>query len=196
MSRLDESNRLILLISSIDIRMIVSHKHKFVYFAPVKTASTSIHKALEQFDIQIYHTSSKENWARHQMYFPHEIREYFTFVSVRNPYHRFLSMYNHFSKEDETIEEYSYGNDNRKSSIFDEVLSKMIPINAILRTETLEKDFNNLPFVKNYTHLTHENVSNKKLNRLSEYAIDYVNRKYHLDFLLFSYKKTNVKIFM
>lgn len=174
--------------------MIVSHEHKFVYFAPVKTASTSIHKALDPYKIQVYHTHSKQNWARHQMWFPSELHGYFTFISVRNPYTRFLSMYNHFSSESETIEDYAYNSDPRKSSIFDEVFSKSIPINAIIRLETLEKDINNLPFIKEKIYITKENISHKKENNLSEKMIDFVNKKYHLDFLFLGYKKINPKI--
>lgn len=176
--------------------MIVSHQHKFVYFAPVKTASTSIHKALADFDIQIYHTHSKEKWARHQMWFPQELWGYFTFVSVRNPYDRFLSMYNHFSEDNETIKDYSINNDPRKSSIFDEVFSKSIPINAIIRVETLEQDINNLPFVRNKIVIPKENVSYKKENYLTDEIIDFVNKRYHLDFLFLGYKKINPKIFI
>lgn len=176
--------------------MIVSHEYKFVYFAPVKTASTSVHKALEKFNVQIYHTHSKETWARHQMWLSEDIKEYYKFLTVRNPYNRFLSMYNHFSEYNETIKEYSERKDPRKSSVFNEVFSKNIPINAILRVETLEKDFNNLPFVKEHIKIPQENISHKKIDFLSEEIIDFVNNQYHLDFLLFGYKKLNPKTFM
>jgi len=79
----------------------ISHKHKFVFIDIVKTAGTSINKALE-----IYGTKGKHHAINRPLpplqningalapYLSDKIlQEYFKFTIVRNPYDRLISLY-------------------------------------------------------------------------------------------------------
>lgn len=88
--------------------MLISHKHKFVYIAIPKTASSAIRTALGNYseinsnhyndeppyrwhitalDLKKHFIENKWNWD-----------EYFKFSTVRNPWDRMVSNYNFFSK--------------------------------------------------------------------------------------------------
>lgn len=92
--------------------MIISHRHKFLYIAPVKCASTTLRKALAPFaDINSNHYGDKpdsfyyNNWhVTAKDLKPHfdsmgwDWDTYFKFSFVRNPWSRLVSGFNYQKK--------------------------------------------------------------------------------------------------
>src|SRR4051812_32524350 len=88
--------------------MVISHKYKFIYFAPVRTASTSLWCLLrDNFEAE---EMGVDKWKRHETFLPKDYESYFTFMSVRNPYTRYVSSYSFFSKQQMSIEEWGRTN--------------------------------------------------------------------------------------
>lgn len=71
--------------------MVISHQRKYVFIAVPKTASTSVHELL------VTECDGISVGPRHCSIIPEECREYFLFCVVRNPYTRYLSLYDHIS---------------------------------------------------------------------------------------------------
>lgn len=167
--------------------MIISHEHKFLYYAPQKTGTSSIESLLfRKFGANSLGDSS---FPRHDMFFCKEYQEYFNFVSVRNPFTRFISSFNFFSKNGETIEEWV-----RRRWVPEPITDRLffrgdnIRIDAIIHQETLEQDFNNLPFVKTYHKLPVTNVTpDIKITTLPPDVMEFVRKKYFYDFKFFGY---------
>lgn len=90
--------------------MIVSHEHRFVYFAMPKTGSQTVRAALEPYNDEIVRPRNETSSQR--PLYPHmrpvdlaplwrrdlpPLDEYLTFTVVRNPWERLVSLYNHLS---------------------------------------------------------------------------------------------------
>ena len=79
--------------------MITSHKHKFVFLAPHKTGTTSICGVIlkqyaAKFDPGVVSpVGLGRAKGKHIMHIPLKYNEYFIFASLRNPYHRLISLY-------------------------------------------------------------------------------------------------------
>jgi len=74
--------------------MIISHRWRFVYVGPPKTASTTLHHWLSQ------PAFCDERWTpdrqdQHSVVIPPEVQDYFTFASVRDPLDRVISLWAH-----------------------------------------------------------------------------------------------------
>jgi hypothetical protein len=74
--------------------MIISHRWRFVYVGPPKTASTTLHHWLSQ------PTLCDQRWTpdrqdQHSVVIPAEVRDYFTFASIRDPLDRAVSLWAH-----------------------------------------------------------------------------------------------------
>jgi hypothetical protein len=72
--------------------LIISKRHRFVYLAPPKTASTTLHRWLSQ------PAFCDERWTgnfQHDTAIPDWARDYFTFASVREPVARAVSLWAH-----------------------------------------------------------------------------------------------------
>ena len=67
--------------------MIISKKFKFIFLAPPKTGTRSIYRLL------LNDKFSGELVGDHKHIIPSKYSEYFTFIVVRNPYYRMLSLY-------------------------------------------------------------------------------------------------------
>ena len=92
--------------------MIISHKHKFVYIAPYKCASSTIRKVLAPVaDINSNRFDADPDSFYHGKWHigPRELKdhfadkkwnwdEYFKFTFVRNPWDRFVSLFNYEKK--------------------------------------------------------------------------------------------------
>lgn len=74
--------------------MIVSRKCRFVYVAPPRTGSTSLHTWLSQPALCDVPWDREAN--QHDCDVPADAREYFTFASVRHPVARALSLWRYF----------------------------------------------------------------------------------------------------
>lgn len=136
--------------------MIYSHEHKIVFLAVPKTGSRSIWFALrEHYGARIYE-------AYHSMAIPHEFKDYFRFAAVRNPYARMVSFWDYikFKKRNihhEVVKRMSFGDfvhwatEKKREGILPQshyIEQVAIGLDALLRTESLSKDWQDLPFYK------------------------------------------------
>lgn len=182
--------------------MIISHRHRFIYFGPPKTGSTSLATFfIEHFEGEYCYrpecdptpdrfvTSSGR--AQHQIILPLEFADYLTVLSVRNPYTRLFSMYSFFRERHpvKTIEEYFPHAQPPVTQELNHDLSGCAPmrIDQILRVETLQADVNLLPFVGEPITVPHENKSPALFIPMTNQIIDFVNTLYRSDFEAFGY---------
>ncbi len=162
--------------------MVISHEHKFVYLAPEKTGSTSIALLLEdQFGGEVMGYSA---YPRHDCFVPEEFSNYFTFISVRNPYDRFFSSVAFWRPEDP----FDVSNWCFLPPITDLISVKnVIRLDAIVRLENVQVDMNRLPFVEKELKVNWFNKSNYKKFTITEEAVRKVRDRYLSDFLFFGY---------
>lgn len=145
--------------------MIISHELKYIAYLPEKCASTTLHGVLcEQFQ-------GKEYPARHHVFLPTSCRDYFGFVIARNPFLRELSLYSWYLKYPGLCHIPPVSKRMREQPSFEEYLSECmkdvpsitelldnipdrkgepcekIQVHQVLKFETLNQDFNTLPFV-------------------------------------------------
>lgn len=172
--------------------MIICHTHKFIYFAPEKTGSTSIRKVLSQnFAIEI-------KGGVHDIFLPSQYSDYFTFCTVRNPYTRALSAYNHMMRDGLglPIEECcTIGNWHWARPIFNSLFKTSVVKNcvathldAFVKTENMEEDFNLLPFVNKNVSIPTLNQSNKYRVAYGLKVFEWVSEFYKADFDFFGYQ--------
>lgn len=174
--------------------MIISHKYRFIYFAPVKTATTSLLKVFTHFfEAEVVGSGDGDN--RHEIFLPRKYEDYFTFVSVRNPYERALSGFNHLNRtEDVDVMDCIALKTHLLPSMYDSIFRSSVPTNsipvrldAILHQETLQTDFDDLPFMDKQIRLPFLNVSPKKRIALGCLASQYIREFYQKDFEFFGY---------
>lgn len=72
--------------------MIVSRLRQFVYIAPPRTASETLHVWLTQ-PILCEYAWARDSATWHSGYVPEDARSFFKFASVRNPYDRAVSLW-------------------------------------------------------------------------------------------------------
>ena len=192
--------------------MIVSDEYKFLYFPPVKTGTQSIWHLLEK-KYNAYILGIEDEFKReafgvrkepkiHQMFFLEKHKDYTTFISVRNPYDRFISIFNYFirKKPYEKIENYMKPELKVKSiseQLYGDLMPNCIPIRLdyIIKLESIEEDFNKLPFLKQKESLPVENISVKKVTKLTTELEVFVENKFALDFINFNYQtKKKIKL--
>ncbi len=186
--------------------MIVSHKHKFAYMAPPKTGTTSMEDHLTTHYEGVkweYQETPRANGGidRHGMGLKEEWSDYFVFATVRNPYTHELSKWDYFRrmcwaqhilKECESLyvilkqhEEYEPPPNCVK-----------FKLNAYVRMEHMQKDFEKLPFAKKIKikHLNKYSLA-KPFNRTktkpyptyTEETIEIIKTKRKMDFETFGY---------
>jgi hypothetical protein len=187
--------------------MIYSHEHKFVYFSIPKTGSTTISNILiEKFGGIL-------SYDRHDNRVPEDMKDYYKFATVRNPYERALSGYKYiyrklgkslslggcFSRFHFVPMTVYLNNEfkiERYATVHDPYISFMsknpgpgLKLNAFLRCENLESDFNNLYFVDKKIILTKENVSINEIDSFMVKKIAYRAAIFFTeDFKVFGYK--------
>ena len=141
--------------------MRISHKHKFIYFANPKAGSTSIRRALDRYsDIRsVSHKLPYNHHGKVELLRNHFLKKgwdwdlYYKFTSVRNPWSRTVSLWTFGKKKKiipncfKTFQSWvlsdhrwlnsHWGYDGFYRGKGGEVIS-----NNIIKTETLQKDFN------------------------------------------------------
>ena len=182
--------------------MLISHKHRFIYIAPVRTGTTSIAQVLEQhFEAVIFQEMlfGVDPFPRHDHGLPKQYEDYFVFCSTRNPYTRAISSYNWINRtmiDPVPTSEVMVDPPILRSvcaTVFDNVVqNNCVPmrLDAFIKLEYLERDFQQLPFVDRYYAFPRENVSTKIIADLSELEINYVKKHYLRDFEYFGYNLT------
>jgi hypothetical protein len=194
--------------------MFYSDKFKVVFVARPKTGTRSIYDVLEKnFNGKLF----KEHHAE----IPQQFNNYFSFCTVRNPYDRACSMWWSTSKRGLDKRGFvkkaqSHGWDNTMNSFMKVVKELTVNRDRILRTQAmfinpnridaklrfdhLEEDFNKLPFVKDYIELPSLNVTKEKTGpnpharppwqtMMDEEVVSLINEIYSADFALSGYKK-------
>ena len=163
--------------------MIVSHKYKCVYMAVPKTGTTSVRRALDMIGGEPFVWGDEEGeWEfpvnvpqrsalKHICCVPAELAGYCVFGSVRNPYSRQVSRYlesikNRRDPSQSHFEEFTLGGKTSYRSSCRGWLDGSVPkgcvpfeVNHILKMETIEEDFNGLPFVSKEIEFPHDNIS-------------------------------------
>lgn len=182
--------------------MLRSRKYRFIYFAPRKTGSTSIDDVLRK----CFDDLEEVNMNRHEMILPKDCEHYVTFMSVRNPYSRFLSLYNFYYGKPScpTIQEQAkvlgINEEWRYRSMYDEWHTPPHPwcvpirIDYVVHLETLEKDFNQLPFVTRKMSMPRLTVSSKIESSLLPHIAKIVREFYDKDFEFFGYDRPRIHL--
>jgi hypothetical protein len=183
--------------------MIISHEHRFIYFAPVKTGTASMIQVLSQnfAAFKMGYPDSGAGWhygrfPQHVMIFPDAFDDYVTFVTVRNPYTRFPSLYNFFSQDG--ADPFLFAESNVAEPMVDAIWgSPWVPmgfspprIDHVLRLETLERDFNRLPFVKSHMQVPHGNKAKRRILTVTPAIQEMIRERYKSDFEYFGYDPT------
>jgi hypothetical protein len=172
--------------------MILSHKYKFAYFAIPKTASETLTSILiDEYNAEFWNGGDK-----HENVIPEQFYDYFCFTSIRHPYQRVLSAYQYINRKNEIplslyncrnrfhlISMTQYLNKpliiRRWATIKDNVsdFEKELPagyllprIDQYIKVETLQEDFNRLPFI-NKTHKLEKLNSSKPKHLLEQQTI-------------------------
>lgn len=135
------------------------------------------------------------------MVFPKEYEYYTTFVTVRNPYSRFLSIYNFYAPEGMGVWEFIRNPRNRfkKMPIAKLLAQRPIPgslrvrIDYVLKVESLKEDFSNLPFVMREYDIPKYNLNtNKRITSYTPSIAAWVRNHYRKDFERFGYDPNDV----
>jgi hypothetical protein len=192
--------------------MLISHKAKIVFLASPKTGTRSIYEALRN----MYPDCEKHG--EHSHIVPLSCKDYFTFIVKRNPYDRAMSTYWSFVKNDWNMWRYHdatffdmmTATNNAELSLLLKKQSdfyKHNRIDATLDFECLQRDFNQLPFVKTPVRLADLNSTRSgihglnKANKsprpewwkyLSSMDISLINYTYSDDFTLLGYDRVSV----
>ncbi len=169
--------------------MIISHKYQCVYMSPGKTGTNSIEKGLKIIggDPFVW-GKEKGKWKyrepfdedniitmRHRCHLPEELKDYYVFASIRNPYERQMSRYLHGKRSKITPpsqKEFESFTFTKKTSrrgcyhllrLYDDYEPPFgcvtYKISHFIRMETASEDFHNLPFVKQKIQFPHVNRS-------------------------------------
>jgi hypothetical protein len=191
--------------------MFVSHKHRFVYMAPGKTGTTSmqaaLHKAGTKPSMWRFMTPIPDTWeevvSKHICHLPEEIKDYYVFATVRNPFKRQISRYLHGQKNrkpsQKEFEKFHFSTTNHRSCyhLLHQQKGYVPPkgfvnykINKFLKLETLEKDFNSLPFIDKKIEFPHKNKNPISLNlKFTPEMVDHLTTTWQEDFEFFGYSK-------
>lgn len=174
--------------------MVISHEHKYICYMPHKTGSVTLNFVLQNtFKGEVLSSPYGDQWGRHHFFLPAKYESYFTFITVRNPYERFLSAYNYFDslnkyEFNESIDKWlkpiSYSIDN-PIKYNEECIP--IRIDKVLKIESFNQDFNSLPFVKSSVNLPNYNIIEKKFFKIPECSFKLIRDKFHEDFVRFDY---------
>lgn len=179
--------------------MVISHRYRFVYFAPRRTGTTTLTDVLVQhFEAKIF--SFGYDCPRHEMNLPTAYAGYFAFVSVRNPYTRLASLSSFYCPSNSDVEDVFNEPGWRIRPICDSLWQdpplpccSRIRIDAIVRLESLEEDFHALPFVQRRIKLPHWNAG--KGMRLFSHKLQQRTRKYYeRDFSYFGYNPDDTRV--
>ena len=183
--------------------MIISQKLKYVFLEVPKTGTRSIDKILIKY---FYGKETKG----HGYILNKRYKNYFKFMVIRNPYSRIVSTW--WSTTQRGKDRYNWIKEAKGKSDLETILKLFINskikhkinhaekqkcyydagVNKILRFEYLEKDFNTLPFIKEYIKLPKLNKTYNKRKSYCYYMNDkiikIINDYYKEDFKIGNYK--------
>lgn len=190
--------------------MLISKKHKFAYLRPPRTASGTIVKTLTQY----YPTEGVEGEFPHQTVWRSDFTGYFTFISVRNPFPRMVSLWKLMTAKETNlapwIHEITRG--DGKIAFQDYVLNTGLQaelrrrrctaytigvpkIDAVVHHENLKQELSALPFVNRSLTFRSKHQSKYSKPWKEEYSsktIKRVQRLWEEDFKAYDYS-TNIE---
>ena len=196
----------------LDTNMIVSHDHKFAYMNIGKTGSITIGTLFEtDFNAFVWknwdQTAQRPKCApQHICHLPEQFEDYMVITSVRNPFTHELSRYTHgnpnYRKDPITMGGFKKWLKRKWMETYFSKLNmseKYNPpkgcakykIDYIIKLESIEKDFNSLPFITEPLKVPHRNKTQNPQDKLfyTEELADLVREKRAIDFELFGYSK-------
>ncbi len=170
--------------------MIINHKKKWIYIGPPKTGSTAISYILTdgKYDnngvkkLLDYNFGGKEINGQHTPWPPDKLEskydDYYVFISVRNPFSRIVSLYNHWKYgksynnqvdvENKTLKDFITLILEKKfleNSFFCTTMSAWVSrYNCFIKQEMLENDLKNLKFHSKDFFVPIINDQNKLMN--------------------------------
>ena len=177
--------------------MIVLNRYKAIFICVPKTGTRTIMQILNS-------RFGGSGIGEHKKILPKKYKDYYTFVVSRNPYDRICSGYYSTCIRGD-CDKYGFKNRLGKNNNLENFLIHINPIpkqidfyrynkiDKILEFDNLEKEFNELPFVKDYIKLPV--VNSTKYDRphwtkiLNKKTIHLVNKIYNEDFDLLNYKR-------
>ena len=187
--------------------MLISHEYKMLFIHPAKCGGTSLRNTLKkQYKFEII-PEVGDLWHTHDI--PEAYKDYQAFGPVRNPFARYVSWYanvmgnlKHPWRDDNKFVEILDGWGRCEFSVFLRYTLKrytymtpchiMLPENAIImKQETLDADFSNLPFVQKPTVLPRDNKwPHPPWQDCYTYELaNLIREKYSGDFERFGYSK-------
>ncbi len=135
--------------------MLVSHRYKFVYIAPPRTGSLSLH---DFFYGNIPELEVIPGNQHHEVKLTSDLDSYAKIISVRNPYTRFLSLYRYGKNHpdnakfltQEYFETFVKEHVELRSTWFTQKIQmdyiRDIPIDFVIHLENTGEDIRKLPF--------------------------------------------------
>lgn len=193
--------------------MIISHRHKFIYLAPVKTGTTSIEQVLSgRFNAFCYQQwiedgvkTTLSGRGKHVIHVPKRYEDYFVFCSVRNPYTRLISQFRWWKQNKKETKNFKwflekilpmadrslYIQLRQDDSYIPPKNCVHINIDTFIKLENLTKDFANLPFVVGFIKMPYLNKKEARFNKIryTKETSKWVQKYRHMDFELFNYSK-------
>lgn len=183
--------------------MIISHKYRCVYMCPAKTGTCSTEQALREIGAEPFVFISKRPpnqkvW-RHFCQLPRQFQDYYIFATVRNPYSLAMSRFKFGHKREGVTDKITQKNferfvtrKRRRTQV--EKLTPSPPkgytdykICSFLKTESLEKDFNDLPFVKSPINMPHQNKAQNYDIYYTPALAKEIYDRFQIDFDTFGY---------
>lgn len=171
----------------------MSKYKKIIFLQPTKTGSSSVLVGLKELGIRKNHkpiTCGNVSELKN--------KNVFSFLTVRNPYTRALSMYNFFGMFEGKCFDYflEYIKENQESMLFAPqhkyYLFGTFKVDAVLRLENFDKDWelilnSKLNLKKKPLHINKDIREKKK--KLSKEEKNFIYEIYKKDFDIFNYKK-------
>ena len=167
--------------------MIVSHKHKLVCMCPPKTGSTSITRILEDSycgKIKKWHGRFRHQNLNdeHICHLPSDLKNYFVFAIVRNPFEHQVSRYTQFFHK-ENFERWSLRDKYDQFRMLHQDNQYVPPegcvrynLDCYIQLENIDNQFSRLPFVKEKVKVPWLNNGRRKRSRMGYYTQETINK--------------------
>ena len=178
--------------------MIVSLKHKFAYMPVTKTGTTSMEQVLSEYGATKSHGPVRNKYwiNRHDIALRKDHADFFVFATVRNPFSHEESQWRYFEKElsfEEHIKtkccyENTFWHKLKQDSYDPPEGWVKFKLDAFVRLEHMEEDFQKLPFVDRIAEMPHlrKRQQDNSLHWTEE-MLDIVRKNRRIDFLEFGY---------
>ena len=190
----------------------IFHKHKLIFTGIPKNASTTMHELLRNpTDSHHTHNTIIEDYAHNDIDL---MESYTSFAVIRNPYDRFISAIRHICRDDyggNNLDLNELVDRHLRNDQYPQILlvpqhrficfGNRVLIDHILKYENLSEEWENFSTEYNKTatfkiktKLIHVGKGDNRkswqeeIKELTQDNLDFINKRYDKDFLLFNYK--------